>query len=112
MVFDLLRLDGEDLTGLPWEERRAPPRGARAVDSSWQVPAAYDDGPMLFDATLAQGLEGVVSKRRSSTYAFDRRTDSWLKLAHRLNASFVVGGLAAAGGLRRPATWPPCWWGR
>jgi bifunctional non-homologous end joining protein LigD len=52
----------------------------------------YDDGQMLHDATLAQGLEGVVSKRRSSKYFPDRRTDSWLKIAHRLSASFVVGG--------------------
>jgi len=91
MVFDLLRLDGEDLTGLPWEERRARLEGL-GLESAWQVPAVYDDGAMLHDATLAQGLEGVVSKRRSSRYHFDRRTDSWLKLAHRLNASFVVGG--------------------
>ena len=91
MVFDLLRLDGEDLTGLPWEQRRARLE-ALGIDSSWQVPAVYDDGAMLFDATLQQGLEGVVSKRRSSKYFFDRRTDSWLKLAHRLNDSFVVGG--------------------
>jgi bifunctional non-homologous end joining protein LigD len=91
MVFDLLRLDGEDLTGLAWEERRARLEGL-GLDSSWQVPAVYDDGQMLHDATLAQGLEGVVSKRRSSKYLPDRRTDSWLKLAHRLSASFVVGG--------------------
>jgi bifunctional non-homologous end joining protein LigD len=91
MVFDLLRLDGEDLARLSWEERRARLE-ALAIDSTWQVPAAYDDGPMLYDATLQQGLEGVVSKRRKSTYHFDRRTDSWLKLAHRLNASFVIGG--------------------
>jgi bifunctional non-homologous end joining protein LigD len=91
MVFDLLRLDGEDLTGLAWEERRARLEGL-GLDSSWQVPAVYDDGQMLHDATLAQGLEGVVSKRRSSKYFPDRRTDSWLKLAHRLSASYVVGG--------------------
>ncbi len=91
MVFDLLRLDGEDLTGLAWEERRARLEGL-GLDSSWQVPAVYDDGQMLHDATLAQGLEGVVSKRRSSKYLPDRRTDSWLKLAHRLSASYVVGG--------------------
>jgi bifunctional non-homologous end joining protein LigD len=91
MVFDLLRLDGEDLTGLTWEERRARLEGL-GLDSSWQVPAVYDDGQMLHDATLAQGLEGVVSKRRSSKYFPDRRTDSWLKLAHRLSASYVVGG--------------------
>ena len=91
MVFDLLRLDGEDLTGLTWEQRRARLESL-GLDSSWQVPAVYDDGQMLHDATLTQGLEGVVSKRRSSKYFPDRRTDSWLKIAHRLSASFVVGG--------------------
>jgi bifunctional non-homologous end joining protein LigD len=91
MIFDLLRLDGEDLTGLPWSERRARLEGL-GLDSAWQVPGVYDDGPMLYEATLAQGLEGIVSKRRSSKYFVDRRTDSWLKLAHRLSASYVVGG--------------------
>jgi bifunctional non-homologous end joining protein LigD len=91
MVFDLLRLDGEDLTYLPWHERRARLESL-GLGGAWQVPAAYDDGQMLYDATLAQGLEGVVSKRRSSRYTFDSRTSHWVKLAHRLSGSFVVGG--------------------
>lgn len=92
MVFDLLRLDGEDLTGRPLEERRALLEDLPLADTRWQVPAAYDDGDMLFDATLQQGLEGVVSKRRTSRYRFDRRSEDWLKLAHRHRGSFVVGG--------------------
>ena len=92
MVFDLLRLDGEDLTGRPLEERRALLEELPLADSKWQVPAAYDDGGMLFEATLQQGLEGVVSKRRTSRYRFDQRSDDWRKLAHRHRASFVVGG--------------------
>ena len=92
MVFDLLRLDGEDLTGRPLEERRALLEELPLADSTWQVPAAYDDGDMLFDATLAQGLEGVVSKRRASRYRFDQRSEDWRKLAHRHRGSFVVGG--------------------
>ncbi|WP_299932298.1 non-homologous end-joining DNA ligase [uncultured Nocardioides sp.] len=92
MVFDLLRLDGEDLTSRPLEERRALLEGLPLADSTWQVPAAYDDGDMLFDATLQQGLEGVVSKRRSSRYRFDARSEDWRKLAHRHRGSFVVGG--------------------
>jgi bifunctional non-homologous end joining protein LigD len=91
MVFDLLRLDGEDLTGLPLEERRARLESL-GLGGTWQVPAVYDDGDMLWQATLDQGLEGVVSKRRTSRYVFDSRTSYWLKLAHRLNGSFVVGG--------------------
>ena len=83
MVFDLLRLDGEDLTARPLEERRALLEGLPLGDSKWQVPAAYDDGAMLFDATLQQGLEGVVSKRRGSRYRFDARSEDWRRSEER-----------------------------
>ena len=56
------------------------------------MPATYDDGPMLFDATLQQGLEGIVSKRLSSRYVFDSRTPHWQKFAHRHRLSYVIGG--------------------
>jgi bifunctional non-homologous end joining protein LigD len=91
MVFDLLRLDGRDLTGLALTDRRAQ-LDALGIDGSWQVPAAYDDGPMLFDATLQQGLEGIVCKRRTSRYHFGERTRNWLKFPHRHRLSYVVGG--------------------
>ena len=91
MVFDLLRLDGEDLTAEPLENRRARLTELLA-GTVWQVPPSYDDGPMLFDATLAQGLEGIVSKRRSSRYVFGERSTNWLKFAHRHRLSYVVGG--------------------
>ncbi|MSY86347.1 MAG: DNA ligase [Actinobacteria bacterium] len=94
MVFDLLRLDGEDLTGLPLAERRARLAGLAEGQGlgGWQVPAAYDDGPMLLEATRAQGLEGVVSKRLDSRYVPDSRSPHWRKLAHRHRRSYVVGG--------------------
>ncbi|MDP2775443.1 MAG: non-homologous end-joining DNA ligase [Nocardioides sp.] len=92
MVFDLLRLDGSDLTDLPLEKRRELLRGLDLAGSTWQVPDAYDDGPMLFDATLQQGLEGIVSKRRSSRYRPGERSREWLKFAHRHRLSYVVGG--------------------
>lgn len=91
MVFDLLRLDGRDLTGEPLESRRELLTGL-GLDASWQVPPSYDDGAMLFDATLQQGLEGVVSKRLGSTYRPGERTPHWRKLAHRHRLSYVVGG--------------------
>ena len=92
MTFDLLRLDGEDLTGRPLAERRALLEGLGLDESRWQVPAAYDDGQMLWEATGQQGLEGVVSKRVGSRYRFDTRSKDWLKRAHRHRGSFVVGG--------------------
>lgn len=91
LVFDLLRLDGRDLTGEPLDVRRELLAGL-GLDGTWQVPAAYDDGPMLFEATLQQGFEGIVSKRRSSRYVFGERSPHWLKFAHRHRVSYVVGG--------------------
>lgn len=90
MVFDVMRLDGRDLTSLPLTERREILAGLDL--GTWQVPPTYDDGLMLRDATLSQGLEGIVSKRRSSTYQPGVRSKAWLKFAHRHRFSFVVGG--------------------
>lgn len=90
MVFDLLRLDGRDLTSLPLRERREILEGLDL--GGWQVPATYDDGAMLHAATREQGLEGIVSKRLDSTYRPGERTPYWLKFPHRHRASYVVGG--------------------
>ncbi|WP_170286034.1 non-homologous end-joining DNA ligase [Nocardioides rubriscoriae] len=91
MVFDLLRLDGVDLVHEPLATRRA--RLAEVLDGSpWQVPASYDDGAMLLEATRQQGLEGIVSKRVSSPYRPGERSPHWLKLAHRFRGTYVVGG--------------------
>ncbi len=92
MVFDVMRLDGRDVSSMPLEERRKILGGLGLEHSTWQVPAAYDDGAMLFEATLQQGLEGIVSKRLTSRYSFGERTKSWLKFAHRHRRSYVVGG--------------------
>ena len=91
MAFDLLRLDGTDLTDQPLERRREL-LGGLGLEGTWQVPPSYDDGAMLHEATLQQGLEGIVSKRRSSRYVLDQRSPHWIKLAHRHRHSYVVGG--------------------
>lgn len=92
LVFDLLAMDGEDLTRRPLSVRRARLESLGIGSAHWQVPPTYDDGRMLLAATEQQGLEGVVSKRLASTYHFDRRTKDWLKFAHRPTLSYVVGG--------------------
>ena len=92
MVFDLLRLDGEDLCALPLAERRRRLADLDLGGSGWQVPPSYDDGPMLLDATRTQGLEGIVSKRLDAPYRPGQRSPHWQKFAHRHRGSFVVGG--------------------
>lgn len=92
MAFDLLRLDGLDITSLPLAQRRS------ALESIWResptqsLSATYDDGPVLWAATAEQGLEGVVSKRLTSVYQPGVRSPDWLKFPHRGSESFVIGG--------------------
>jgi bifunctional non-homologous end joining protein LigD len=92
LVFDVLRHDGRDLLEEPLAARRQVLTGLDLHDDRWQTPPTYDDGQMLFDATLQQGLEGIVSKRLSSRYRPGLRSKDWLKFAHRRRESYVVGG--------------------
>lgn len=92
LLFDVLRAGGEDLTRLPLNERREVLLGLDLHDDRWQTPPTYDDGAMLFEATRQQGLEGIVSKRRSSPYEPGARSRHWLKFPHRARTSWVVGG--------------------
>jgi bifunctional non-homologous end joining protein LigD len=92
IVFDVLRLDGADLTGEPLSVRRARLEALQLNAAHWQVPSTYDDGQMLLSATGQQGLEGVVSKKLTSRYHFGRRTKDWLKFPNRPTGSYVVGG--------------------
>lgn len=92
LVFDVLRLGERDLCDQPLVERRAVLESLELDDGSWRVPGVYDDGAMLMEATLAQGLEGILSKRLSSRYQPGVRTRHWLKFPHRRRSSYVVGG--------------------
>ncbi|MGL4742892.1 MAG: non-homologous end-joining DNA ligase [Dermatophilaceae bacterium] len=92
MIFDLLRLFGADLTDQPWGARRDLLDRLALGGPRWQVPPVHDNGVELLDATREQGLEGVVSKRRTSRYQAGRRSADWRKTAHRSTHSVVVGG--------------------
>jgi bifunctional non-homologous end joining protein LigD len=92
LVFDVLRIEGRDLSGEPLSVRRELLESLGLADVHWQVPMVYDDGAMLMSATEQQGLEGVVSKRLASRYEFGVRSRHWLKFPNRRRTSWLVGG--------------------
>lgn len=92
MVFDVLRLYGVDLTARPFHERRATLERLDLPAGPVALSPLYEDGAALLAATLEQGLEGVVAKKRTSTYHPGRRSGSWVKAAHRPSRTVVVGG--------------------
>ncbi|MFG2053946.1 non-homologous end-joining DNA ligase [Micromonospora sp. NPDC048930] len=92
MIFDLLRLRGEDLTGRPYQERRAALESLGLGAARWAVPPAFADGPATYEAAGEHGLEGVMAKRVDSAYRPGVRSPDWVKVKLEVTGDFVVGG--------------------
>jgi bifunctional non-homologous end joining protein LigD len=92
-IFDILHLDGVDLTGRPLVERKAALakllRGA--ADPIRRTEHFDEDGPRLFKHACDLGLEGVVSKRRDAPYS-SGRTENFVKTKCRNAQELVVAG--------------------
>jgi bifunctional non-homologous end joining protein LigD len=63
MAFDLLTLDGQDLTGAPYVERRAQLEDLNLNGVRWQTPETFDDGEALFEAVCAIGVRCARARR-------------------------------------------------
>jgi bifunctional non-homologous end joining protein LigD len=80
-AFDLVWLDGEDLTRRPMEERRDLLEGIVTETGPMRLTVvAQGTGTRLFDAAKELGFEGVVAKRHGSLYVPGRRTKDWRKI--------------------------------
>jgi bifunctional non-homologous end joining protein LigD len=78
VIFDLLGLDGTNLTERPYEERRSLLEQLDLEGPYWNVTEVFDDGQALYDAVRELGLEGVVAKRATSRYGANVR--GWIKI--------------------------------
>ncbi|MGX4657003.1 non-homologous end-joining DNA ligase [Micromonospora sp. SCSIO 07396] len=92
MIFDVLRLRGEDLTGWPYHERRAALDGLGLGAARWAVPPCFTDGAATYQAAGEHGLEGVLAKRADSVYRPGVRSPDWVKVKLEVTADFVIGG--------------------
>jgi bifunctional non-homologous end joining protein LigD len=94
-AFDLLHLNGKDLTRAPLDDRRA---ALRQIVSATGDPALLLSEPLpgtpeqIASAVRRLGLEGVVAKRRRSAYAAGRRSDARVKVRFAKRQEFVIGG--------------------
>ena len=99
-VFDLLEIDGEDLTGKQLLERRARlakalrPRKALQLSEAWR-----GDSQRRFARACRSGWEGLIAKRADAPYARGRSRD-WLKLKCAWEQELVIGGYTDPGGSR------------
>jgi bifunctional non-homologous end joining protein LigD len=101
-VFDLLHLDGYDLTRGPLERRKALVRdllagvGNAALRYSEHV---VGSGPEFFKEACGLALEGIVCKRRDAPYRPGRSRD-WLKVKCHKEQEVVIGGYTSPQGSR------------
>lgn len=103
VLFDVMHLDGKSLIKKTYDERRAVldeliPGGAQG---RIQVPPSFDgDLGAALETSSALQLEGIVAKRRSSTYQAGRRAGTWLKIKHHRTQEVVVAGWRPGRGRR------------
>ena len=96
-VFDILWIDGRDVTGLTLEERRK-----LLASITFRLPVARvrpldDEKP--WERACADGWEGVIAKRRDSIYEH-RRSPHWLKMKCEASQELVIGGFTDPRGAR------------
>lgn len=103
-VFDLLWLNGYDLTGFPLVKRKEllkallPENEGVRFSESFDVPAAK-----FLAAARDAGLEGIMGKKTGSLYITgERRTSEWVKIKSNLRQEVVIGGYTLNEGSSKP----------
>jgi DNA ligase D len=105
-AFDLMHLEGYDLTEVPLLDRKraleALLDGVVGPTTPLQISEhVLGNGGAFFDEASRLGVEGVISKRADAPYR-QTRTRSWLKIKCRQSGAFKIVGFspsAAAGGI-------------
>lgn len=97
-VFDIMRLDGEDLTLKPFWQRKAllekvfARSGLFDQKDTFQFVQPRSDLQCLFEETRKMDEEGIIAKNVDSAYEFNTRSYSWLKIKNwRKVEAHVVG---------------------
>ncbi|WP_147135863.1 hypothetical protein [Stackebrandtia albiflava] len=90
-VYDILCHRGRDTRGFAWEHRRTVLERLDLSGPAWGTAPVADDPDEARRLSDEYGRDGIVAKRRASTY-HDRRTRDWVAVRHRHVAQLVVGG--------------------
>ena len=99
-AFDILHLDGRSLLRAKYSDRRRLLE-ALAEGGGLIVPDPLEgDGPDALEFARKKGWEGVVAKKRDSTYQPGRRSSSWLKDKFWRTQEVVIGGWREGAGGR------------
>jgi bifunctional non-homologous end joining protein LigD len=100
-VFDCLYLDGRPIVSEPLTRRREWLEDAVKQPSAYRVSTVVEEGAALLEAVRQMGLEGIMAKRRDSSYSPGKRTGAWLKIKTRQTLEFAIVGYTLGKGDRK-----------
>jgi len=95
VVFDVLYKSSRPLLDAPFSERRET---LEQIVRECPCPGLLlsegvrAKGRMLYQTAFQQGLEGVVAKKLTSTYAAGKRNGAWVKIKRRLRVQVAIIG--------------------
>jgi bifunctional non-homologous end joining protein LigD len=94
VAFDVLHLDGRLRLDEPYDDRRALLESLDLTGPGFITTESFRGvaGADVLAGTAANGLEGVVAKRRNSPYRPGRRSPDWVKVKSTLTQEVLVGG--------------------
>lgn len=92
-IFDILWLNGNDLTQIPLAKRRTLLEKLIQDNTVLKISRTYNEsGISFYQAAMKLGIEGIIAKKASSLYQPGQRSNDWLKIKANKRQEMVIGG--------------------
>lgn len=91
-AFDVLFLDGRDLTQMPFLRRRSILEREFPGRDHFHISPVFDNPEALLAAVRSHGFEGVMAKNKASRYEYGERSGAWQKKKTQPSDDFLIGG--------------------
>jgi bifunctional non-homologous end joining protein LigD len=101
IIFDILEKDGKELLDIPLMERKRILKNSVKEGKSAVISLSVEEtGDAYFRAVLEKGLEGIMAKKKQSSYEPGKRSSNWLKIKQAKTCDCVIFGYTKGEGDR------------
>lgn len=101
VVFDILYLDGKNLTKIPLIERKKILEKVVSPSKRIMISEFFEEkGIEIFKSVKELGLEGIMAKHKFSKYYIGKRSKAWLKIKNLKTIDAIICGYTKGKGKR------------
>jgi DNA ligase D-like protein (predicted ligase)/DNA ligase D-like protein (predicted 3'-phosphoesterase) len=102
MIFDILEKNGKNLTDLPLIERKKIlKKTVKEGNHVFLSDFIEQKGEEYYKIAIEKGLEGIIAKKKNSTYEPGIRSNNWLKIKKKNTVDCIVFGYTKGSGFRK-----------